>query len=158
MGMGIALILAENERLRAALTERDQTLAERDQTLTERERAITERDAKIAALTASNEDLAMQLNLIRIKISERRNQRYVEGADVPLPFMFAELAPPPRLPQPEVPEPLEPLEPPEPKAPPRTPRARRDLSQRKDRPIRKVSCVIDPASACAKCGYLANAS
>ena len=147
--MGIALILAENERLRAALTERDQTLAERDQTLTERERAITERDAKIAALTASNEDLAMRLNLIRIKISERRNQRYVEGADVPLPFMFAELAPPPRLPQPEVPEPLEP---PEPKAPPRTPRARRDLSQRKDRPIRKVSCVIDPASSCAKCG------
>ena len=52
--MGIASILAENERLRAALTERDRTLAERDQILTERERAITERDAKIAALMGAD--------------------------------------------------------------------------------------------------------
>lgn len=134
--MGIASVIAENERLRLELAARDQALVERD-------KAIIERDAKIAALKISNEDLAMRLDLIRIKISERRNQRYVEGADVPLPFVFAEPAPPPRLPQPEEPEAQEPR--------PRTPRARRDLSQRLGRPKRTVRCVVDPTATCAKC-------
>ena len=82
--MGIASVLAENERLRLALLARDQALAERD--------------AKIAALTVSNEDLAHRLELIRLNASARRNQRHVEGAS-PLPlFTFAEPVPPPRLP------------------------------------------------------------
>ena len=145
--MGIASVLAENERLRAELAARDAVLAEREARLATHEAGLAERDAKIAALTISNEDLAMRLDLIRIKAAARQNQRYVEGpAPTPLPFAFAELVPPPRLP---VAEPSEPA--PEPASKPRTPRPRRDLSQPSKRPVRRIRCAIDPAAVCAKC-------
>ena len=131
--MGIASVLAENERLRLALLARDQALAERD--------------AKIAALTVSNEDLAHRLELIRLNASARRNQRHVEGAS-PLPlFTFAEPVPPPRLPQPE---PSDPAALPAATAA-RTPRQRRDLSQSVGRPVRTLKCAIDPTATCSKC-------
>lgn len=141
--MGIGLILAENERLRRELTERDSVIAERDA-------AIAERDAQIAALKISNEDLAQRLELIRLKASERRNQRFIEdGKIVPIPFLFGEVEPPPRLPKPE------PEEKPEDKKPEdkKKPRPnRRDLSNSSKHPTRKVRCRVAPEAACKKCG------
>ena len=96
--MGIASVLAENERLRAEIAARDAVLAQRDA-------LVAEQEAKIAALTISNEDFAQRLDLIRIKSAARQNQRYVEGpAPIPLPFAFAEPVPPPRLPEAELAE------------------------------------------------------
>lgn len=152
--MGIASVLAENQRLRSELAAREALIAEREVRLVESEAKVAERDAKIAdrdakivALTISNEDLAMRLELIRIKSASRQNQRYVEGpAPTPLPFAFAEPAPPPRLPEAEpeaVPEPAKPKL--------RAPRPRRDLSQPSKRPVRRIRCAIDPAAVCAKC-------
>ena len=140
MRVGIASILAENQRLRRDLAAQAAALAERDA-------QVAERDAQIATLTVSNEDMAQRLELLRIKASDRRNQRHTEGdaAVIPLPFVFAEPSPPPRLPQPE------PVEPP-PVRSPRAPSKRRDLSQPSGRPVRKIRCAIDPAAACAGCG------
>jgi hypothetical protein len=45
--MGIASVLAENERLRAEIAARDAVLAQRDA-------LVAEQEAKIAALTISN--------------------------------------------------------------------------------------------------------
>ena len=146
--MGIASVLAETERLRRELAARDEAIAQRDQAIADRDAKLVEQDAKIAALTISNEDLAMRLDLIRIKAASRQNQRYIPGKEpIPLPLGFPEPVPPPRLPQPEPVEPAS--EPPAPKA--RTPRVRRDLSQPSARPVRRLPCRIDPAAVCAKC-------
>ena len=132
--MRIGQVLAENERLRRELTERDSTIAERD--------------AQIAALKISNEDLAQRLELIRIKASDRRNQRFVDDEKtIPIPFLFGQPEPPPRLPEPEEkPEDEKQDE----KKNPRP--KRRDLSKPSNRPTRKVSCKVAPEAACKKCG------
>ena len=146
--MGIASVLAENERLRRELAAREAALAARDA-------ALAERDAKIAALTASNEDLAQRLELLRLKAADRRNERYVEDPNVPLPFVFANVAPPPRLPVPEEashPESAASMPPTSPNRGPNGRPARRDPEARTDRPVQKVRCAVDPAAACAKCG------
>ena len=139
MRVGIASILAENQRLRRDLAAQAAALAERDA-------QVAERDAQIAVLTVSNEDMAHRLELLRIKASDRRNQRYTEddAAVIPLPFVFVEPEPPPRLPRTEPAE----LEPPK----VRTPSKRRDLSQPSARPVRPLRCAIDPAAACVRCG------
>lgn len=139
--MGIASVLAENERLRAEIAARDAVLAQRDA-------LVAEQEAKIAALTISNEDFAQRLELIRIKSAARQNQRYVEGpAPIPLPFAFAEPVPPPRLPEAEPAEAAPEVATPK----PRTPRPRRDLSQPSTRPTRRIRCAIDPTAVCATC-------
>ena len=145
--MGIASILAENQRLRRDLVTKDSAHAA---ALAERDARLAEREAQIAALTVSNEDMAQRLDLLRIKASDRRNQRHTEDdtAVIPLPFVFNEPSPPPRLPQPE---PVESVERPAVRAP-RIPSKRRDLSQPSSRPTRKLRCAIDPAAACARCG------
>jgi transposase len=153
--MGIASVLAENERLRRELAEHQATLAEHQATLAERDTALAERDAQIAALKASNEDLAQRLELQRLKIAGRRNERHVEDPSLPLPFVFAALAPPPRLPSAEAADPElvdeKPLKTPANRGPNGRP-ARRKLAERTDRPIRKVRCAIDPTASCTKCG------
>jgi len=153
--MGIATVLAENERLRrelaAVLVERESALAA---ALATRDALVAERDAQIVALKASNEDMAQRLELQRLKLSGRRNERHVEDANVPLPFVFSMPEPPPRRPGAE-PE-AEAAEAKAAKAPPnRGPKgrpARRNLGERTDRPVRKVRCAVDPAAACARCG------
>lgn len=143
--MGIASVLAENERLRRELAAREAAVAERDV-------AIAERDAQIAVLKASNEDLAQRLELQRLKLAGRRNERYVGDNVIPLPFPVPDAAPPPRLPVPEATGEA-PLGGTEPAAPaPRGRAKRRDPSERTDRPVRRVPCTIDPAATCAKCG------
>jgi len=144
--MGIASVLAENQRLRNELAARDQALAEHLAKMAEHETEVAKLHSEISALILSNEDLATRLELIRLNASARKNQRYIEGkAPIPL-FTFLEPPPPPRLPQPEPPE-ADP-EPTEPKL--RTPRKRRDLSQ-SNRPVRRLRCAADPAAVCAKC-------
>ena len=148
--MGIGSVLAENERLRRELAARELALAQRDADL-------AERDAQIVALKVSNEDLAQRLELQRLKVAGRRNERHVEDANIPLPFVFAALAPPPRLPAAEAVDAV-PVEDKPPKTPPnRGPNgrpARRKLDERTDLPIRKVPCLIDRSAACAKCGRI----
>lgn len=133
--MGIASVLAEVERLRSELAAKDAVLAERD--------------AQIAALRASNEDLAQRLELQRLKLAGRRNERTVEDPTVPLPFEASLVPPPPRLPVPEGSQPPEPDE-----TPPRTRgrSKRRDLAAPSARPVRVLPCRIDPSSICANCG------
>lgn len=144
--MGIASVLAENQRLRNELAARDQALAERAAKMAEHETEVAKLHSEIAALTLSNEDLATRLELIRLNASARKNQRYIEGKAPISLFTFSEPPPPPRLPQPEAPQTApEPAE-----AKPRTPRARRDPSQSK-RPVRRLHCAVDPAAVCAKC-------
>jgi transposase len=133
--MGIASVLAENERLRSELSVRDAVLAERD--------------AQIAALLASNEDLAQRLELHRLKLAGRRNERSVEDTTVPLPFVASLVVPPPRLPVPEGTQPPEPDEKPLRK---RGLSKRRDLAAPSNHPRRVLPCRIDPASTCARCG------
>lgn len=144
--MGIGQIIAENERLRRELEAGESARAEREAA---HSAVLAERDARIAALVASNEDLAQRLEMIRLKLSGRRNERDLDDRSIPLPFVFDALAPPPRLPEPEPQAPAGGA-PPEP--PPRTRPARRDPSERKDRPVRDVPCRVDPAARCAKCG------
>ena len=157
--MGIASVLAENERLRRELAAREAMLVEREtalaQALATHDALVAERDAQIAALKASNDDLAHRLELQRLKLSGRRNERHVEDANVPLPFVFSMPAPPPRLPSTEPAEPAEAEAKPAKIPPNRGPNgrpARRKLGERTDRPVRKVRCAIDPAAACARCG------
>lgn len=133
--MGIAAILDEMERLRRELTARDAALAQRD--------------AEIVALKASNEDLARRLDLQRLKVAGRRNERLVEDRSLPLPFVFPMPDPPPRLPRAEAADPAEANDD---GARPRGKQARRKLAERKDRPVRAVRCAVDPTAACAKCG------
>ena len=142
--MGIARIIAENEQLRQELATQKALLAERD--------------AQIAALKISNEDLAQRLELLRIKASERRNQRYIEDpAAIPLPLTFTPTPPPPRLPESEptpepTPEPAPTADAEKPKAKEKKRSQRRDLSQPSQRPVRKLACKVDPKAACKKCG------
>lgn len=148
--MGIASVLAENERLRRELAAREAALVEREAAHVA---AIAERDAKIAALQVSNEDLAQRLELQRLKLAGRRNERHVEDNVLPLPFVFTDPPPPPRLPVPEGPESEEGEPEPESSRPkPRGRPKRRDPSARTDRPVRRVPCTISSTSACGKCG------
>lgn len=133
--MGIAAVLAENERLRRELADQ--------------RAALSQRDAEIAALKASNEDLAQRLELQRLKLAGRRNERYVGDASLPLPFVIPTPDPPPRLPTAEAADPAEAKD----SAPrPRGKQVRRKLAGRTDRPVRRVRCAVDPAAACGKCG------
>lgn len=141
--MGIASVLAENERLRRELAVREATLAARDA-------ALAERDVQIAALTASNEDLAQQLELQRLKLVGRRNERHVDDKALLLPFVEGTPDPPPRLPVAADDEDAG-AEADGPERPKRHPR-RRDPAARTDRPVRRVSCTVDPAAACGRCG------
>ena len=151
--MGIAAVLAENERLRRELEAREAALAQRDAVL-------AQRDAEIAALKASNEDLAQRLELQRLKLAGRRNERHVDDTTVPLPFQFSMPEPPPRLPSAE-PSEVEGADGGGPEPKPTKPTlsrgangrpARRKLGERTDRPTRKLRCAIDPAAVCAGCG------
>lgn len=134
--MGIATVLEDNERLRRELAAREAELADRDE--------------KIALLTASNEDLARKLELIRLKTAGRKNERYVENATVPLPFVFEMPSPPPRLPEPDPPA-ATPTRSADPQMKSGHPR-RRVLTSNTTRPTRTLRCAIDPASRCGRCG------
>lgn len=138
--MGIATVIAENERLRALLAEREAALAESQQ--------------RVEALTASNEQLARALEQIRLKRAGPRSERYTDDRQVGLGFGGHPPEPPPRLPTPEAPAAAEssaPAEPPEPAARKQKPR-RRDLSEREDLPRRTLRCRVVREGGCAACG------
>lgn len=140
--MGLAAVLADNDRLRREAAEREAVLAAR-------EAELAERDAKIAALTASNEDLARKLELLRLKTTGRKNERYTDDATVPLPFAYTMPEPPPRRPEPEASD-AAPAE----AAPPkdRSHPKRRSLAPTSERKTRPLRCAIDPEATCARCG------
>lgn len=153
--VGIAAILAENERLRRELAARDSVLADRDATLAQRDATLAQRDAEIAALKASNEDLAHRLELQRLKLAGRRNERHVEDTAVPLPFVFAMPEPPPRSPGTEAATDGETDRPTDRTPPNRGARGRptrRNLGERTDRPVRVLRCAVTSDAGCPRCG------
>ena len=123
---GLAEILDENARLRAALatehgrnrhlesslcetserltetserlTETSERLTEAEALLRERDEALQRRDAMIEALKASAEELARKLQLIEHKASGPASQRYIPETQESLPFP-GDVAPPPRAPK-----------------------------------------------------------
>ena len=139
--MGIAEILAENQRLREALAERDSRLAEKDAEL------AAER-AKRTILESQNEVLAKELEKIRARRNGPTSERYTE-ADLLLPFT-SEVQPPPRQPVAEDEE--------RPKAPSRRKKGgkrkprRRNLSEDTSLPHRAVRCTAPTDAACPGCG------
>ena len=116
---GLAEILDENARLRAALatehgrnrhlerslcetserlTETSERLTEAEALLRERDVALQTRDAMIEALKASAEELARKLQLIEHKASGPASQRYIPETQESLSFP-GDVAPPPRAPK-----------------------------------------------------------
>ena len=167
---GLAEILDENARLRAALatehgrnrhlesslcetserlTKTSERLSEAEALLRERDQALQTRDAMIEALKASAEELARKLQLIEHKASGPASQRYIPEAQELLPFP-GDVAPPPRAPKHE----------PEAEAagdekPTRTSKPggkRRGRDQLKHLRARTVRCKAAADAACARCG------
>lgn len=150
--MGLARNIAENQRLRALLAEREalienhvKLLAEREALLADQAKALADKDAQIEALKRSNEDLAQQLDLIRCKLAGRRNERYEDPRQTDL---FVVKEPPPATPTPDdtPPEPAEPQ--PKPK---RGVQKRRNPADDTHLPKRKLSSKIDPCAQCPRC-------
>ena len=135
--MGIAAVLAENERLRALVAEREAELARQK--------------AELAALQASNDDLARRLELQRLKLVGPRQERHVDGeARLTLPLALVTPHPPhppPRLPERD--DGVDEAAKPEKK---RGVQRRRLLAERTDLPTRRVKATVDPDAACGTCG------
>lgn len=131
--MGIAAILAENERLRHMVAVRDADLAARD--------------AELAVLRAANDEMAKQLAWQRWKREQPQSERFVPDHQLPL-LPDAEAHPPPPPPTRPKPEPAEnaPVQ-----ADKKLPK-RRNLAERDDLRTRNVPCRVAPDSACARCG------
>jgi transposase len=159
--MGIAAILDENQRLRDLLAERDAALVARDA-------ALAEKDAAIESLKEINDSLAKRLELIRLKLVSRRNERFEDDGRGPEPLFPGAPPPPPRRPEPET-TPLvdgadasEASEPPAEPVPSNGPGSkggpgqgkprRRRLAERDDLPTRRDKVAIDPSTTCAGCG------
>lgn len=132
--MGIGRVLEENARLRELVADQERLLAEKAQ--------------QLEAVIASNEELSRRLALLREKTFGRKNERYVAGDSLMLPF-DAMPPPPPRVPVADIGE----RESPAPAAskPKEKPR-RRDVSDLTTLPSRPLRCRRDPAVTCNRCG------
>lgn len=165
---GLATLLQENARLRAAaeaervraqllaeqlgardtqLTQQTEQLSALNAQLAEQTRQLALRDAQLAELRAFAEGAAQKLELLTLKARGPASQRYIPERQLPLPSLTEQL-PPPRAPQPELPEP-----------PPQTDTDRsRPRSRRRNRaslahlPARPVRCRASADAACARCG------
>lgn len=142
--MGVGQLLAEVERLRAELAERDQQLAQERAAREERDRLLEVERQKTVALQTANEDLARRLALLRMKTSGRKNERYDDSAQLSLVGIPVPEAPP-RAPVHDEPD-AETKD-----KPSRKPR-RRDLSEHNEMTTRVLHAKADPDAACARCG------
>jgi transposase len=162
--MGIAQILAENQRLRAEaeqvaaraadLALREARLAEQlagvdalRKEIADRDEAIAERDAKLAAVIATSEALSRQLDMIRLKGQGPRNERYLDDQTLPLFTPMNVPTPMPPVPGQEETD-IEHKRDPKPRGVQR----RRRLSERDDMPTREMVCARDRKVGCASCG------
>ena len=143
---GLAEIIDENGRLRAVVEAQEASLRELGAQLAVHRSELAKRDAMLAAVTSSAEELARQLEVLKLKASGPTSQRYVPEGQELLPFP-GDIAPPPRAPTLD-----EDDENP-------TPKKRRGKKPRRRRredfshlPSRTVRCAADPDSACAHCG------
>lgn len=101
---GLAEILDQNATLRRRLAEVEAihlaSIAALTAELAQREAALAERDAQVEALRHKAEQLAQELELLRLEQSGPRSKRFIDQGPNPqalLPFP-AEFAPPPRAP------------------------------------------------------------
>lgn len=154
---------AELERLRRlvedAATERASSLLElaelkkvADQTAMQ----LLEEKQKVAALTSANDVLGRKLQLIELKLTGRKNERFVDEGQLSLLEADDAIAPPPRIPCKEDDEPA--LTEEEKKAAKRERRLasgksprRRKISEMAHIPAREVPCPMDPAACCVRC-------
>ncbi len=130
---GLAEILEENQRLRDSLAARDSELAEARQ-------ARLEAEAKVEALRETAELQAKMLELLRLKRSGPKSERFVPDGQIAL--FDGQLDPPPRAPVPA----------PELDAEPKKRKPKRRRLQDLNLPKRTVTCKVDPEAACARCG------
>jgi transposase len=156
---GLAEILEENQRLR----EREAVLAAREAALTivvqEQGEALRQKDHDLQTVTAQRdavrlraEQLAQELELIRLRRFGPVSQRHIDDDAQPVLAMFGDITAPPRL---AVVEPAAPAEPAAPSrrlavSAPQQPR-RRSREDFRHLPSRKVVCPAPPDQTCAKC-------
>lgn len=175
---GLAEILQENERLRAfaterhqfaeaqqaafeqslrqltehqsALQEKDRQLAEHQSALQEKDRQLAKSEAEKAALIAKAEELAKELERIRLGRKGPKSERHVPSGQEAFPFL-KDIAPPPRLPVAEdtkpAPEPGKDRGKPGGKKPKR--RNRQDLAHLEGCTVR---CKAASDATCQRCG------
>ena len=110
---GLAEILEENQRLRLTLAEREAQIEHRESALAKlaqvvhaREQALREKDDALHAVTARRdavqrraEQLAQELEFIRLKRRGPASMRFVPGEDQGVLPIFPDVTAPPRLPE-----------------------------------------------------------
>lgn len=149
---GLAELLAENQRLREALAQRDAVI--------EQQRAvISERDAMLKALREATDLLEQQLEVVRLNANGPASQRYIPEATTTQQIP-GDIAPPPRAPRSEEDETEETAA----RASGRRRRRRSVQGKRGKKPCRRnrqdfnelpsrtVRCVADPEATCVDCG------
>jgi transposase len=161
--MGIAALAAEVERLRHLADEAERALVAERAAFDEQKKlvdlqalALMEAKQQVEALTSSNEVLARKLQLIELKLTGRKNERFVEDpAQISLLEPGQTPNPPPRIPGKEDEEEPTPEERKQAirdrrKASGNGPR-RRKVEEMDHLPSRVVPCPMDPAAVCAGC-------
>lgn len=156
---GLAEILEENQRLR----EREAALSAREAALTlvvqEQVEALRQKDHDLQTVTAQRdavrlraEQLAQELELIRLRRSGPASQRHVEDDTQGTLAMFGDVTAPPRLAVAEAVVAKDPSAPSRrlPVLAPQKPR-RRSREDFRHLPSRKVVCPAPPDQACGKC-------
>lgn len=145
---GLAEILQENARLRTALAaSRAELVASRAELVASRAE-LAKRDAMLEAVKATADDLARQLEFLRLKAAGPASQRFVPESQELLPFT-GDIEPPPRAPVPEDNENEDNGSGPKPRRKKPRRRSRDDLAHMRSR---KVTCKSTDDATCASCG------
>ena len=167
---GLGEILQENQALRTQLGAAVLDLDSHKIALQETKQELALRDAMIAELKEKAEQLAKTLELLKLKKTGPKNERFVaDAAQEPLPFP-QDIQAPPRAPQPEDTELADESDDavdgdgedntqPENRA---TQRSAKNTPKRRNRnafshlPARNVACAADKDTTCAGCGGALN--
>lgn len=168
--LGLAEILDENHRLRKSMTalegqvsemtgglrDRDEALATQALELATAASELAKRDAMLEAVKARAEELAQQLEFLKLKARGPASQRYVPEEQDVLPFP-GDITPPPRAPEPEPndeePEETSTTDKKKKKRKGKTPK-RRNRDAFAHFPSRPVTCKTTDDATCAGCGGL----
>jgi len=147
---GLGEILAENSRLRDEIRRGEEALRRKDQVIEAQATELAKREAMLEAVKEQAEQLARQLELIKLKARGPASQRYVPVEQGMLPFP-GDIKPPPRAPEPE------------PDTDDQSPdAAKKDQKKPKRRTkdsfghlkSRTVTCKADEAEPCATCEWV----
>jgi transposase len=157
MGMsGLGEILDENTRLRESVRALEGRLSEQNAThaiqLATATVELAKRDAMLEVVKARAEQLAQQLEFLRLKQSGPASHRYIPDEQDVLPFP-GDIAPPPRAPKPIIDDDDD-----KEQAASGKKKGKGNKPRRRNREAfarfksRKVTCKADPDATCAGCG------